>query len=141
MTKLFVDTAGWMPMADKRDALHLNCMKTRDRWLEQEGILVTSDYVMDETLTLIRMRISIDAAERWWDQVADSPRLRWENIDAQRAEKARIWFFKWTDKSSSFTDCTSFVLMRELGIKKVLTTDKHFMEAGFEILPGSQAAT
>ncbi len=122
-------------MADERDVLHVKCMKARDRWLEQGGVLVTSDYVMDETLTLIRMRISIDAAERWWEQVAESPRLRWERIDAQRAEKARIWFFKWKDKSFSFTDCTSFILMRELGIKKSLTTDKHFLAAGFEILP------
>ncbi len=133
--RLFVDTAGWMSLADERDAFHVKCMKARDRWLEQGGVLVTSDYVMDETLTLVRMRISIDAAERWWEQVAESPRLRWERIDAQRAEKARIWFFKWKDKLFSFTDCTSFVLMRELGIKKVLTTDKHFLAAGFEILP------
>jgi len=52
-----------------------------------------------------------------------------------RAEKARAWFFKWRDKSFSFTDCTSFSIMRELNIKKVLTGDRHFREAGFEILP------
>jgi hypothetical protein len=139
--RLFVDTAGWMSLADERDVLHVKCMQARDRWLEQGGVLVTSDYVMDETLTLLRMRISIDAAERWWEQVAESPRLRWERIDAQRAEKARAWFFKWKDKSFSFTDCTSFVLVRELGIKKVLTTDKHFIAAGFEILPGFEEFT
>ena len=135
MEKLFVDTGGWMSLADERDPLHLECMRTRDGWLEQGGILVTSDYVMDETLTLIRMRIDIKAAERWWEQVAESPRVKWEWINTERAEKARAWFFRWKDKSFSFTDCTSFILMRELHINKALTGDRHFLEAGFEILP------
>ncbi len=135
MKRLFVDTGGWMSLADESDPLHIGSMKIRDRWLEQGGILVTSDYVVDETLTLIRMRISINAAERWWGQVSESPRVKWEWINTERAEKARAWFFKWKDKSFSFTDCTSFILLRELHITKVLTGDRHFKEAGFEILP------
>ena len=135
MKRLFVDTAGWMSMADATDSLNKDCMEVRDNWLRQGGILVTSDYVMDETLTLIRMRIGIDAAEKWWGQVSDSPRLIWEWIDSERVEKARSWFFRWRDKSFSFTDCTSFVIMRDLSIKKALTVDRHFIEAGFEILP------
>ena len=124
-----------MSLADKADHFHMDCRKVRDDWLKKGGILVTSDYVIDETLTLIRMRLSIGAAERWWLQVAESPRLRCEWIDAARAEKARAWFFKWKDKSFSFTDCTSFIVMRELRIKNALTVDNHFAEAGFEILP------
>jgi predicted nucleic acid-binding protein len=87
-----------MSLADESDPLHIGSMKIRDRWLEQGGILVTSDYVVDETLTLIRMRISINAAERWWGQVSESPRVKWEWINTERAEKARAWFFKWKDK-------------------------------------------
>jgi predicted nucleic acid-binding protein len=135
MTMLFVDTAGWMSLADEGDPIHEDCVRIRDDWLEKGGILLTSNFVMDETLTLIRMRLGIQAAERWWEQVSESPRLRWELIDPQRAEKARVWFFGWKDKEFSFTDCTSFVLMRELKVKKVLTSDKHFRDAGFEILP------
>ncbi|CAB1083501.1 hypothetical protein D1AOALGA4SA_11063 [Olavius algarvensis Delta 1 endosymbiont] len=135
MKRLFVDTSGWMSLADESDPIHRDCMTVRDQWLEQGGLLVTSDYIMDETLTLIRMRIGIDAAERWWGQIGESPRVRWEWIDTERAEKARAWFFKWRDKSFSFTDCTSFTIMRELHIKKALTGDRHFRKAGFEILP------
>jgi len=61
--------------------------------------------------------------------------LAFEWINTERAEKARAWLFKWRDKSFSFTDCTSFTIMRELHIRKVLTGDRHFREAGFEILP------
>ena len=126
-----------MSMADRSDPLHSSTQRIRDNYLEQGYILITSDYIIDETLTLIRMRISIDAAEKWWEQINESPRLQIEAITSERAEKARVWFFKWRDKSFSFTDCTSFILMRELKIKYVLTVDKHFIEAGFNILPGT----
>jgi predicted nucleic acid-binding protein len=124
-----------MSMADGGDSQHEAACRVRDTWLRQGGLLITSDYVLDETLTLIRMRLGIDAAETWWSQVSESPRLKVEWIHPERAEKARAWFFRWRDKSFSFTDCTSFVLMRELRLKKALTGDRHFREAGLETLP------
>jgi len=135
MKRLFVDTAGWMAMADANDPLHESSRSARDRWMEKEGALTVSNYVLDETLTLIRMRLGLAAAKRWWDQVADSPRCNIEWITPVRAEKAIRWFFRWNDQAFSFTDFTSFVLMKELGIEKSLTADRHFTTAGFDILP------
>src|SRR5262245_6641177 len=123
MKALFVDTAGWMAMADGKDPAHEACRSSRDDWLRAGGILVSSDYVMDETLSLIRRRLSLRAARSWWDQVEGSDRLRWEWIGPARVDKAREWFFRWDDKDFSFTDCTSFVLMRELRLRAALTTD------------------
>ena len=132
---LFVDTAGWMMLADAGDPLHRKAATARDRWLEEGGILVSTDYVLDETLTLLRFRLGLDAAEAWWDQVEDSQRLVWEWIDPDRAEKARRWMFRWRDKEFSFTDCTSFVVMKERRLRKALTSDRHFKQAGFLPVP------
>ncbi|MDE0366510.1 MAG: hypothetical protein OXP09_13150 [Gammaproteobacteria bacterium] len=44
------------------------------------------------------------------------------------------------DKAFSFTDCTSFVVMDELGFRKALITDRRFRQAGFEMLPGVDGA-
>ena len=123
-----------MAMADSGDPQHAVLSRLRDRWLESGGTLVSTDFVMDETLTLLRVRLGLDAAQSWWQQVEGSARLRWEWIDPARAERARHWFFAWKDKRFSFTDCTSFVVMRELKLKEALTTDRHFRDAGFEIL-------
>ena len=133
---LFVDTAGWMAMADEADAMHESSRRARDALLRDGGILVSTDYVMDETLTLIRVRLGLSAAVKWWAQVDTTTRVRWERIDPVRAEKARSWFFQWSDKDFSYTDCTSFVIMRELGLRRALTTDRHFVQAGFEMVPG-----
>ena len=135
MNRLFVDTAGWMAMADAKDPLHIKSLEARDGWFEQDGILVTSNYVLDETLTLIRLRIGIEAAGKWWTMISDSPRCKVEWITPERTEKAIRWFFSWMDQSFSFTDCTSFIVMRELGLEDVLTGDRHFAVAGFRIHP------
>lgn len=135
MKALFVDTAGWAMLVDEADPDHRAAREARDAWLRRGGVLVSTDYVMDETLTLLRMRLGLDVAERWWRLVDGSPRVLWEPIDSSRAEKARSWLFGWRDKEFSFTDCTSFVVMRDLKLKVALTSDRHFAQAGFEVAP------
>lgn len=137
MKMLFVDTAGWVAAADADDPGNEAVRRARDDWLETGGLLVTSDYVCDETLTTLRIRLGLSAARAWWDQVVASQRLRFEAVDADRARRARELFFRYTDKDSSFTDCTSFALMRELGIRDALTLDHHFRQMHFRILPAA----
>lgn len=135
MKGIFVDTAGWMACADGSDPTHRQAADARDAAFEAGRMLVTTDYVVDETLTLIRARLSLTAAKSWWAQLEGSSRLRWEWIEAARAEKARDVLFRHSDKTYSFTNCTSFVVMKELKLKQVLTTDRHFRQMGFEVLP------
>jgi uncharacterized protein len=135
MKGLFVDTAGWVACADVADPAHHKAAAARDGWLLDGGVLITTDYVADETLTVLRTRLGLGTAEAWWHQVDGSPRLRWEYVSLARADKARGVFFRYGDKAFSFTDCTSFVVMRELKLREVLTTDHHFAQAGFVTLP------
>jgi uncharacterized protein len=135
MKALFVDTAGWMACADSGDPAHLRCRAARDEALEAGQTLVTTDFIVDETLTLIRFRLGVGAAGTWWQQVDRSARLRWERIDSDRFEKARQLFVQYRDKDFSFTDCTSFVIMREIRLTQVITTDRHFRQMGFQVVP------
>ena len=135
MNLLFADTAGWVAAADAADPLSGRVCQARDSWLTEQGMLLTTDFVCDETLTTLRFRLGLDAAEAWWRQVEHSRRLRIEHVDESRAERARSLFFRYRDKSFSFTDCTSFVVMRELRIRHALTLDGHFGQMGFLMLP------
>lgn len=135
MRSMFVDTAAWVAAADGSDAANVAVRDARDRWLSEGGRLTTTDYVIDETLTTIRFRLGLHAAEAWWLQIDGSARLRIESIDEARRERARSLFFGYRDKNFSFTDCCSFVLMRELRIRWVLTLDRHFRQMGFEVVP------
>jgi predicted nucleic acid-binding protein len=135
MKPIYVDTAAWVSAADSADISGPLVRQTRDRWLSEGGILVTTDYVVDETLTTIRFRLGLDAAEAWWRQIEGSTRLRMESVGEARRERARSLFFRYRDKDFSFTDCCSFVVMRELRIRRVLTLDHHFRQMGFEVVP------
>ena len=139
MKALFVDTAGWVACADSADPAHTRCREARDAALESGHILLTTDFVADESLTLIRFRLGLAAADTWWQQVDRSPRLRWERVDADRFERARLLFFQYRDKDFSFADCTSFAVMRELRLTHAITTDGHFRQMGFQVLPGPRA--
>ena len=135
MRLMFVDTAAWVAGADRSDPANASVREARDRWLSEGGRLVTTDYVIDETLTTIRFRLGLNAAEAWWLQIDGSARLRIESIDEARRERAQSLFFGYRDKEFSFTDCCSFVLMRELRIRRALTLDHHFRQMGFEVVP------
>jgi predicted nucleic acid-binding protein len=135
MNGVFVDTGGWMACADRSDPAHLACTVARDTALEAGRLLITTDFVVDETLTLIRFRLGLTAANAWWQQIDGSARLRWERVENDRFERARNLFFQYRDKHLSFTDCTSFAIMRELRLTTVITTDAHFSQVGFDVLP------
>ena len=54
--------------------------------------------------------------------------------DDVRMDKALTLFEQRPDKEWSLCDCTSFVVMQELGITEALSTDHHFDQAGFTAL-------
>ena len=124
-----------MACADAADSNHRRASAARDASLEAGQALVTTDFVVDETLTLIRLRLGLAAAEKWWRQIDASSHLRWERITIERFDRARDLFFRYRDKSYSFTDCSSFVVMQELKLKDALTTDRHFRQMGFHVMP------
>ena len=138
MKGLFVDTGGWIACADAADPAHARTAAARDAALETGLALVTTDFVVDETLTLLRLRLGLPAADKWWRQVDGSPRLRWERITVERFDRARQLFFQYRDKRFSFTDCTSFIVMRELKLSQALATDRHFRQMGFQVVPGTR---
>lgn len=96
----------------------------------ENGILVTSDYVLDETFTRLFGGSPFAEAERFCSAVLrarDAGMVRVEPITAGRFARAYRLRLRYKDKPRiSFTDLTGFVVMTELGIRHVLTADAHF---------------
>jgi uncharacterized protein len=131
-TRLFVDTSGWYALIDRRDTRHVTAVQQVAKVLNARGRLVTTDYVIDESCTLARARAGRAAANNLLDLLNQTGGLDWEWIGAERFARTAVFFRKHGDHGYSFTDCTSFVVMRELKLTRALTGDAHFTQAGFE---------
>jgi uncharacterized protein len=136
--KLFVDTWGWLVLADRGEREHSQVTSFYAERTRRTGLIVTSDFVLNELLTIMFSRISFEAASRFADSVLRSPFITIERITPERFQKAWELRLKFSDKPRiSFTDLTSMAAMNELGISEVLTADKHFAQVGmnFRLLP------
>ena len=119
---------------DARDAYHPDAASLLRRLAQAGRMIVTSDYVVAETLNLAVARRGRIVADRLLQLLDTSSGLRIEWIGAEHFEAARAFFRRHADHDYSFTDCTSFVLMDRLRIRDALTSDHHFVEAGFRML-------
>jgi len=99
-----------------------------------DGDFLTSDYILDETVTLLLVRHSHAAASDFLHTITASESLRLEWVDSDRFHTAAEFFTGHGDKEWSFTDCVSFALMHDLKIEDSFTTDHHFRQAGFKPL-------
>jgi hypothetical protein len=123
---------------DPDDSNHKAAIEYRDRICAAETpfrSLYTSNYAVDETLTVLRTRCGHRAAVSF-RKVLQASRLLKVLWITESLEKA-AWeiFEKRADKEFSFTDCTSFAIMEAEAIRSVFTFDKHFSEYGFEPVP------
>jgi len=95
------------------------------------GRFVTTDYILDETATLLKARGHGHLVDALFARVFTSSACRVEWMDPDRFEQTSRFFVKHHDQEWSFTDCFSFWVMRLLALSDALTTDRHFREAGF----------
>lgn len=134
MKPVFVDTMGWYSLFDRRDSWHAAARSVLARLARKKAPLVTTDYVIDETATLLMVRGATRALDAFFTMLDQSAALTVAGIGPDRFTQARDYFLKHRDQKYSFTDVTSFVVMRELRLKDAFTHDEHFERAGFNRL-------
>lgn len=138
---LFVDTWGWLVLANRRDPAYEPVLRVRRACAQANQPWVTTDYVLDEVITRLFAAAPFPKAEAFCQGILrarEAGLVVLERITAERFEKAYRMRLRYRDKPRiSFTDLTSSVVMKELGIRRVLTADAHFAQAGlgFQRIP------
>ena len=124
---IFVDTGAWYALVDQNDANHARAVA----WLaDNTEPLVTTDYVVDETLTLLRARRlgerTIALGNRFFDNTDELVTV----VYVTEQDVRRTWetFSRFRDKEWSFTDCSSKVVMERLAITVAFAFDQHFRQ-------------
>jgi len=132
VNRVFVDTSAWYAFSRADDPDHLGVRETLRRW---EGRLVTSNFVFDETVTLVRARLGHGAALRVGGVLRDPDTVDLARLLPEDEEEAWSLFTRRRDQLYSFTDCSSFALMGRLRLSRAVSTDRHFHQAGFKVEP------
>ncbi len=129
---IFVDTGAWFARFVPDDPHH-------DRvsdWFAANGeLLVTTDYCVDETLTLLatrkRPKLAVAAGHVLFDQAL----ARLHFLTDQQITRAWTLFQQRAAAGWSFTDCTSKILIDDLKIHSAAALDQHFRQFGINVVP------
>ncbi len=132
MKSVLVDTGAWYAYIDKDDPDHHSVSEILENHFP---FLLTTDFIVDETLTLLRYRHGRTSSVKFGELVFSGNLASLEYVKKSDQKKAWKLFLKYHDHCFSFTDCISFVLMERLKIQTAVAIDSDFRSYGLHCLP------
>ncbi len=131
MRKIFVDTAAWIALFNRRDALHHQSRQLMERFRQQDIVLVSTEFLLLEVADAFS-----DSAIRGLTVEYINRLRRWKNLQIIPVSQSLLtegWelYSQRSDKDWGLTDCISFVVMTQENIAEAFTSDHHFQQAGF----------
>ena len=133
---IFVDTGAWIAILNPNDQYHREAIAIYKGLQQQKTRFLTTDYIIDETVTRLRYDTSHSVAVMYLSQ---TERLVEENIltvieiDNRVFQDAKALFRQYNSARLSFTDCTSFVVCHENNIREAFAFDQHFAMMGIDL--------
>jgi len=134
---LFVDSSAWYAVADRDDPYHDQAASFLAESLSTYARLITTNHVVGESYTLIRMRLGHTAAQQFLKSLEQTHRLQRVFVVEDQEEAAFALLRRYDDQDFSFVDATSFVVMKALGLRDAFAFDRHFATAGRVVLPAA----
>jgi hypothetical protein len=134
--RVFVDTGAWFAVQVTDDAEHERARTALPLLVDRCRSLVTSNAVVGETYTLLRLTKGYREAKRFLDKTAHSGKLERLFVTEAIERQAYELLERFSDHPFSFVDATSFALMRQQRIRHAFAFDAHFATAGFLRIPG-----
>ncbi|MCP4404594.1 MAG: type II toxin-antitoxin system VapC family toxin [bacterium] len=97
---------------------------------------LSTDYVVDETVTRLKYDLDHNTAARFLDiieKAQESGLLQFINIDEQLLFEAEAIFRKYDLVKLFFTDCTNFIVCKKLNVERAFAFDRHFTMMGLSL--------
>ena len=132
---IFVDTGAFLARYLARDQHHAAAVRSWNELAGRGWRVHTSNFVLDETFTLLGRWASHDFAADRAEAILTSDNLEILRPTLEDELEALELFRKLADQKVSFTDCVSFALMRRHRIERAFAFDRHFAYAGFALWP------
>ena len=133
---IFIDTGAFLGRYVQRDQYHDQAVQYWRQIQVERRRCFTSNFVLDETFTLLARRTTYQFAATRAVHLLESSTLVILRPESEEEQTAVQYFKKYADQQVSFTDCISFALMEKYHLGQAFTFDQHFAFAGFSIEPG-----
>lgn len=130
---VFVDTSGLLAVLDRDDAGHERAKAAWLQLLSSDTPLITSNYVIVETVALLQNRLGMEAVRLFQEDVAPALDIQWVSEAVHHGATSAL--LAASRRRLSLVDCASFEVMRRHGCKTAFTLDAHFREQGFATVP------
>ena len=130
---IFVDTGAWIALTDRSDQYHTEAKQIYAQLKQQRLRLITTDYIIDETVTRLRYDSSHLIAVRFLDlmnQAEQTMVLRRISITPSILQTAIALFRQYDTVALSLTNCTSFAVCKQYNIAQAFAFDEHFLMRG-----------
>lgn len=133
---IFIDTWAWRARAiGKADSWHAAADPAWRKLLQAQTPLLTTWMVVDEVVNAVARYSSGDDAARVYRAILATRRLTFQEHNAKLYAAALAMMEQRPDKNFGITDAVSFVAMKRHGCGRAFTGDRHFTQAGFEVIP------
>ena len=138
MTPVFADTAFYVAILNPRDSLHAAAVRLSQ---DNRAPVVTTEFILLETANFFTQPGERETFLRLMEVLAADAGTQILHGTSDLFRRGYELFAARLDKEWSLTDCTSFVTMTELKLIDALTSDHHFVQAGFNALLLPEAET
>ena len=131
---VFADTAAFLALANRRDALHQQAKEVRDLIVREGRTVLTTDWVLAEFLNAMQRPPARSLAIRMVEQLRQSRRTEILPASAEDWQKGYDLYQSRLDKAWSLVDCISMRICQERSVQEVFTSDRNFEQAGYVLL-------
>jgi len=131
--RVFVDSSAMMSLLDPRQEMHGQARAAWVSLLHDEFELITSNYVVVETCSLIQRRSGVAAVLTFTTELLPALRVVW--VDPETHTTGLVSLLAAAQRDLALVDCTSFEVMRREGVRHAFAFDRHFQDRGMVLPP------
>ena len=135
MMDVFADASGLFALLAKNDYMHIRAKKCFQRFARNKTRLITSSFVLVETIALLQSRINLEAAIAFNSRISPLLTIIW--VDKGWYIQAFERLMAENRRKLSLVDCLSFEIMESKNINLAFSFDQHFTESGFNLIDDS----
>lgn len=125
--KVFIDTSAFVALLVESETDHKKVAKRYLDYRQKRAILFTSDYILDELFTrLLYYKVDLKKHIQTLKKAITAGEVTLLRIDETLFEKSIDILLKFSEHKTSFTNVTSYTLVKNLALDEVFTLDDDF---------------